>query len=377
MAQHAFDPNALEEARRKQQLAELLFSRGQNARDPINALLGSFMGRRRMKSSGEDVSRLEEQSKQQDLAALAAALAGDPSQVATIRDPEIQKIAQAMVGQQATRKQFEDKETGLNTRAAATIAEQRAARGAKPPVETPDQKSARRVADELAIERGKRELSGADADDARKRAEPTFIEKQTIGASRKRLDSLSESKATRNTALGKAQDFLAAFESGTAQGILEGLDLGTGVESGAGRALANSSLIFTDIKAPTFSDQGRFDELLDAFAEEAARAKLKAAGEIRPTDADVVGMKKSIFGIGKDETVNISLLKSFIEEQQSNDSELVELNRQFGREEEGGAEAQIIGTHPVHGDITEEDILETMRANNMTREQVMEALSAG
>ena len=74
-----------------------------------------------------------------------------------------------------------------------------------------------------------------------------------------------------------------------------------------------------------FTSQGQFDEEFNAFAEVAARQQLKAAGETRPTDADVQGMKQAMFGIGRDEKVNIQLLGDFIKDQNAQNSELDQL----------------------------------------------------
>jgi len=63
----------------------------------------------------------------------------------------------------------------------------------------------------------------------------------------------------------------------------------------------------------TFTESGQNIERLDALAEKAARAQLKAMGEIRPTDADVVGMKRALFGVGKDDEVNLLLMDSSLD----------------------------------------------------------------
>lgn len=169
----------------------------------------------------------------------------------------------------------------------------------------------------IALERRKQEITAA-----KERATPAFIEQQSIQASRKRLEELQSGEAGINQSLETAEAFLKAFETGEASGPLKGLDLGDGAESGGGRAALGY--------APTFTDQGRFDELFNSFAETAARAKLKASGELRPTDADVEGMKRAMFGVGRDEKTNISLLRGFIEEQRANQQELAELRRAFG-----------------------------------------------
>ena len=125
-------------------------------------------------------------------------------------------------------------------------------------------------------------------------------------ANLKRLNELAELRANRITGMETAQQFLDAFRSGEKS-------------SGAGR----KALSFLPIG--TYTEQGQFDEALDSFAEFAAREKLKASGEIRPTDADVKGAKQALFGIGRDESVNINLLETFIRQQQAAENEYLNL----------------------------------------------------
>jgi len=128
------------------------------------------------------------------------------------------------------------------------------------------------------------------------------VQTEAQKANLKRLNELAEARANRMTGMETAQQFLNAFRSGEKG-------------SGAGRKLA-SFLPFG-----TYSEQGQFDEALDSFAEFAARERLKATGEVRPTDDDVKGAKKALFGIGRDETVNINLLETFIRQQQAAENE--------------------------------------------------------
>ena len=121
----------------------------------------------------------------------------------------------------------------------------------------------------------------------------------------RRLGELSSTSSGRNSAVKKATKFKMALESGN-------------VHSGAGR----KGLSFVP---GVFTSQGQFDEEFNAFAEVAARQTLKASGETRPTDADVQGMKQAMFGIGRDETVNIQLLTDFIKDQHAQTSELDQL----------------------------------------------------
>jgi hypothetical protein len=129
----------------------------------------------------------------------------------------------------------------------------------------------------------------------------TEIQRQNI----KRLGALSGTSTGRNAAVKKASKFKLALETGEAF-------------SGAGRRAAR-------FIPGVFTSQGEFDEEFNAFAEVAARQQLKAAGETRPTDADVKGMKEAMFGLGRDEDVNVQLLGDFIKDQLAQTQELDQL----------------------------------------------------
>jgi hypothetical protein len=121
----------------------------------------------------------------------------------------------------------------------------------------------------------------------------------------KRLGDLSGTSSGRSSAVKKAVKFKTALEKGEAF-------------SGAGRRAAQ-------FIPGVFTSQGQFDEEFNAFAEVAARQQLKASGEIRPTDADVQGMKNAMFGLGRDEAVNVQLLTDFIDDQNAQNEELDQL----------------------------------------------------
>lgn len=121
----------------------------------------------------------------------------------------------------------------------------------------------------------------------------------------KRIGLLSDTATGRSSAIKKAIKFRDALKEGSAF-------------SGAGRRAAQ-------FIPGVFTSQGQFDEEFNAFAEVAARQQLKASGETRPTDADVQGMKNAMFGIGRDETVNVQLLDDFIKDQQAQNNELDQL----------------------------------------------------
>lgn len=128
---------------------------------------------------------------------------------------------------------------------------------------------------------------------------------ETQKANIRRMSELQSGEKTRNASVKKASQFLRALRSGNAQ-------------SGATRTAAS-------FVPGVFTSQAQFDERFNAFAEVAARQQLKASGEIRPTDADVEGMKRAMFGVGRDEQTNIQLLEEFISAQQDQTDELDDL----------------------------------------------------
>ena len=148
-------------------------------------------------------------------------------------------------------------------------------------------------------------------------------QKETTKANTKRLTQLGSDQGERSNNISIARDFLDGFEN-------------QGRNSGTTRTVAS-------YLPGVFTEQAEFDQKLDAFAEKAARASLKANGDQRPTDADVDGAKAALFGIGKDEPVNIELLENFIRSQELLDSEFAALkgaakDKTLGEFVYGGAE---------------------------------------
>jgi len=133
---------------------------------------------------------------------------------------------------------------------------------------------------------------------------PAEEKKLTQSLNIKRIKELTASEKPRQATIKKAKRFLKALNSGA--------------ESGATRSAWS-------LVPGAFTDQAGFDEQLNAFSEVAARQQLKAAGEIRPTDADVEGMKRAMFGVGRDEATNIQLLEDYISDQEDVDMELDDL----------------------------------------------------
>lgn len=145
-------------------------------------------------------------------------------------------------------------------------------------------------AEQAEQDRQSREIQAAADRESRERIAGMKAE-STSGKRPKEVVELEASRPSRMSGIEKAARFLQAFESGA--------------ESGTTRTMLR-------YLPGTYTDQGAFDQELDAFAERAARAELKAAGEIRPTDADVKGMKEAMFGVGRDEQVNKNLLAEYL-----------------------------------------------------------------
>jgi hypothetical protein len=161
-----------------------------------------------------------------------------------------------------------------------------------------------RIAKDDELGRQVVEQKGAESTAAEDAKIEPELRKQTQKQNSLRISELTKSEKSRSSSVNKARRFLKAFESSA--------------QSGASR----SALSFLP---GVFTTQAQFDEQFNAFSEVAARQQLKAAGETRPTDADVEGMKRAIFGVGRDEVTNINLLKEFIGDQGILDIELDEL----------------------------------------------------
>lgn len=134
---------------------------------------------------------------------------------------------------------------------------------------------------------------------------PALERSQTIKANTKRISFLSDDQRKRDSSIRKARQFLKPLQEG--------------------KAFSGTTRTAASFIPGVFTSQAQFDEKFNAFAEVAARQQLKASGEIRPTDADVEGMKRAMFGVGRDEQVNIQLLQEFIEDQEALNDELEDL----------------------------------------------------
>lgn len=188
------------------------------------------------------------------------------------------------------------------------------------------------------------------------------LRRETQQANIKRMSELQGGAKSRDASVKKASQFLRALKSGNAQ-------------SGATRSAAS-------FVPGVFTSQAQFDERFNAFAEVAARQQLKAAGEIRPTDADVEGMKRAMFGVGRDEQTNIQLLGEFISAQQDQADELDDLkeSRKNKTLDQFGAaipQPQSLNSSALGRVVTEQEIQETLNDPEnagMNREQLFQQL---
>ena len=152
-------------------------------------------------------------------------------------------------------------------------------------------------------------------------AEPTFAEKEQIKEDIGRAGDLSASAAVRGTSLKEAKRFLGAIKGNPEDYESFGLD---------GPAATGQFQSFLEMAPGKFTAQSKFNEQLDAFAEQVARQLLNAMGETRPTNEDVEGAKNALFGVGKDESTNIRLLENYITQQEQLEAEAQRLSRSGG-----------------------------------------------
>lgn len=161
------------------------------------------------------------------------------------------------------------------------------------------QSPAQQTIDQLRIQQMQRDLN---------QPAPTAPTPQEEANMRVQQDAEGENLNMLNDLSGNAPN--RQLDIDKAKYLLEQLD-SEKMKSGTSTALI-------DMLIPgKWNEQGRFNEEFDAFAERAARQQLKASGDLRPTDADVKGMKESMFGVGRSEETNIQLLKEYIASQEA------------------------------------------------------------
>ena len=136
---------------------------------------------------------------------------------------------------------------------------------------------------------------------AERAAAPTLAEKEATKHDQKRIADLHQSATSRQGSLKNAQRFRQLIADGK---------LATG-----------SADKWAGMIPGVWTENQQLNEEFNAFAETAARQALKAAGETRPTDADVKGMKEAMFGVGRDEQTNLNLLDDYIGMMQKDENE--------------------------------------------------------
>jgi len=143
----------------------------------------------------------------------------------------------------------------------------------------------------------KRELDMKEK--APKKAAPkTKLQEEKEKLTAKRYDELQSSIPNRESQIEEANFLIDKLENDQ-------------LDTGPGSKLAGDIGSFFGTKESTLKQR------LDSLAEKAARAQLKANGEVRPTDADVEGMKRAMFNMGNTEEANIEKLQQFIRQQQA------------------------------------------------------------
>ncbi len=311
---------------RRMRMAQLLGSQ-QPTNSPLVEVIrgiGNVIAGTRGRKAEERISELDATQRQADMAAIKS---GDWQ---AVRDPRLQQLAVTLAGQDQSRQmeilklQLEQQRRAedlarddANRRDTQQFQERMAegARGNQAAIAQMTQAAANtRLADSQNFQ--------LQMEQWRKQNNPNLAQQEAIKKDADRIVALNESEAGRLAAIRNAEAFLSKFDpsvkADTKGTAIDGIDVDV-ANSGAGRSFASY--------LPTFTSQGQFDEALDAFAEDAARARLSARGETRPTDSDVEGQKRALFGVGKDEKVNANLLRNFIEEQKAAQVELEKLRK--------------------------------------------------
>jgi len=306
----------------------------------IAQIIAAFQGK---KAQG----KLDVMDAQQREADMAAIKANNP---AAVRDPRLQQLAMVLAGQNQQREvDFLNMQLGRQDRQEdlarqdqqkiegrdfqrETLAQTQGFQQQTQSAQQSFQQEMARMQEQARIQRA--------ADDQRfrlqmeqdKRAsKPNFTEEQLIKSDVDRVSVLRDSQAGRKAVINNAKAFLSVLSPdpkggkvvGPKGSQLEGLEFGSdGADSGTGRMLLN-------YMPGSITDQSKFDEMFDAFAEDAARASLSARGETKTTDADVKGAKDALFGIGKDEKANREILKTFIQQQEQAEAEYQQLLQKY------------------------------------------------
>lgn len=120
-------------------------------------------------------------------------------------------------------------------------------------------------------------------------------------------------------------------------------------------------------------------ESLDALSEFVARQRLKASGEIRPTDADVQGMKRALFGSDRTEEFTVDSLDRLLRELQGQEDEYTQLQQYFMQAAQSRPAPYVPGASPQQtpqygGPPPPREPQEQIDYSNMTFEQMRQIL---
>lgn len=129
-----------------------------------------------------------------------------------------------------------------------------------------------------------------------------------------RYDSLQEQMPNKMANIEEAESLIKLIEKDE-------------LDTGPGSKLAGDVGSFFDTEESTYKQR------LDALAEKAARAQLKANGEVRPTDADVEGMKRAMFNMGNTEAANVKKLRDYIKQEKAAIDEYKQMKKKLEKGE--------------------------------------------
>ena len=163
---------------------------------------------------------------------------------------------------------------------------------------------------------------GMDRTAAQKREETKAASKAQEGKKKTKLEETREKNIGNrfDELQGQIPNRMANIEEAKALSeLIENDELDTG----PGSKMAGEVGAFFDTEESTYKQR------LDSLAEKAARSQLKANGEVRPTDADVEGMKKAMFNLGNTEAANVKKLKDFVKQQESGLNEYEQMKEQL------------------------------------------------
>lgn len=320
------------ELRRQLEIAQALSGAPQQRTlSPVAAGIGGLarvLAGRRANKLGQQIQQREEQQRQADMQAFQS---GD---IASIRDPRLQQIAAVMAGnnQSAQMQMLRDQLAASQRQEDIAREDRRTQEGREFQLQRDEANSQRRIkeaqqraeivspADQIRVDEAEREQRGRE-ESARSavslalRLKDNPATKKLFGRVDGRTPDVDQDVIDADADRQQLVEILTLANTDRMTGVLSESDIQ--ILRAAGTLLENRLI----------SDQRASDEIDNVI---------------------------EVFRRNPDATEIVEDLLS-------------------GRE--GGGEGVVL-THPEFGDVTEEDIQETMRANNLTREQVLERLNA-